>query len=423
MGVDYFNCGECGTILCDGGGYETFEIEGMDTVSVCEYCGEQLRSKLTLIRPWTKMFLAVIPLPLPLSQVPATPLSQSPIVSSSPLSPSVTPLPSTMVSLPLQLPTTLLPSFLPPQPLQSQTQSQPMTFPWQSPFSLPQPQPKLTQPVVMSGKRVVCNNLKQAKELLKLEPQTKFGLYKSGYGLDNQKISAWTGIDCIGDDSYYRSDVKITSIEQLTEQDIVPTPTDPTSGPSYHKTKYIGWYDNNHINEFPFWYTQQSRSYSYDSKQTTDMYFHTGDTRRDGEQILTMDFIKKYAQTYNLVHTPIMVTTNERLIKLFCDPNSIDAYWFDCLEDADLARRSPKYITSNSGIHWSPTKDYIDEKVASLQQEIDEREATIASLLSIDLDYHQGHNDSDSNYNHSDNDYDDHDENNNSHDESESEEE
>ena len=61
MGVDYFNCAVCDNILCDSGNYESFNIEEVGNLNVCEDCGKKLRGKLVLAEPWISRFLAVTP--------------------------------------------------------------------------------------------------------------------------------------------------------------------------------------------------------------------------------------------------------------------------------------------------------------------------------------------------------------------------
>lgn len=50
MGVEYFNCGECDTIICDAGEYYTFIIQNAGDLTVCPDCKDDLIHDLEIAK-------------------------------------------------------------------------------------------------------------------------------------------------------------------------------------------------------------------------------------------------------------------------------------------------------------------------------------------------------------------------------------
>jgi len=264
MGVDYFNCHECNEILCDGGGdYDTFEIEGMNGISVCESCAEELRSSLTLAEPWTDYFLIA----------------------------------------------------------------------------------------TSSGTRIVCKYYDEVQAFVNVNPDSRIGLYD---GMNDQLVTAWTG-------------AVTTTVADITDEHLKP---------DGWTCKLVGWREHQ-VKEYPHRYKHEL---SWCNHKHKDIFF---DTREEG---VSLSYIQTYAQKHNLVHTPIIVDTDYKAVNLFCNPDDISVHWFDSLQDADEARSSGTYTSSRSDVCWKPSTSYIQNQIAKIQEEIQQKQQAINDLLQLAVD-------------------------------------
>lgn len=287
MGVDYFNCAVCDNILCDGGNYESFSIEEVGDLDVCEDCGKKLRGKLVLAEPWVSRFLAV------------TPDGQKHICQ----------------------------SLKQAQQLAGQQQQQ---------------QPQQQQP--------------QQQQQQQIAATIMFGLYQSANGLCDERASAWLGYN-VGS-----SKLLITTIDKLTEAQLVKPDRDPWSTSARNK---VGWY-NHHV-------AKTLGSFSYDNSPYFDVSDHN----------VTLQFLQTYASIHKLETTPLLVYDHSYTMRIFCQPDPLPIIWFGSLEQAETGRYSGQYVASNGSLHWLPTQAYLDEITVELEAEIKKKQERLAKLKSI----------------------------------------
>jgi len=272
MGVDYFNCDVCSRILCDGGDYETFQIRVVGYLKTCCNCGEDLRSKLLLVEPWTDQFLAIS----------------------------------------------------------------------------------------STGQRLVCKSPKAARTQLTKDPATKFGLYRSSYGLSVNEVSAWTGTNVNGDD------LLITTLDKITNLQFEERRGPVGWGHEYH---LVGWYKY-YLKNVPSWFYGNGKNGTFELS----------------DKAIDLEYLRRYAEKHGLTDRPVMITHhNSQLMTLFCDPDSIDAVWFDSLEEAKVGRWSSQYVVRNSDLLWKPTQAFIDERIHDIKTVIADKQKQLDQLSSIYL--------------------------------------
>lgn len=229
--------------------------------------------------------------------------------------------------------------------------------------------------VTSTGKRVVCRGLEAAKQLLASDPATKFGLHKFTHGMSKDKIAAWTGGsnnittgEAVSPSS--SGNFLFTVMTNITEEQL----------DRYWKSQWgvmcsnslIGWYDHQ-VRHYPLGYQYRTHN---------ETFF-----RLDDYRVMIWSYLKRYTDEHKLNNTAVLITTSQYLMSLFCDPDKISAYWFDSLEEAEAARHSGDYVTSDCGLVWRPTQAYIDDRVAELRRQLAEKEQLINKLSAIDLDH------------------------------------
>jgi len=120
-------------------------------------------------------------------------------------------------------------------------------------------------------------------------------------------------------------------------------------------TIYIGWYDH---------------SIMPASTPLPDKLVCNGNLAITSKDFTTttVSWLQSYAAEQQLVNRPSLITSVADYIKTFCKPTAVEAHWFNSFEELEAACWSLDYIDGRvSGLHWKPTKDFLKEKISTLE--------------------------------------------------------